>query len=315
MAESLPTSVSAFNHRRVRADSTTSFSFYQEDIDERLETGEVASVEDLDELPFEDDYEGEVGASEMGSSDLERQTPDDEYVLNRRSSTQSRRSGHSRTGRRDSGVSASSGHGGGNRTSQKVYMVNEDLYIAIAGFRTSTFGLALYILICLLTFGVGWLLFRWIPRWHVKLVGRPCALRDCQWVVIENSWNEMAILDVDSKPYGRVLSTVFGAPGKLTNYSLDDDPDPILQDLRMINYRYVRFFYHPLKDKFILCNGWKDPLWTDVQAVRSGIDSEEKSHRDAVFGGNLIDIEEKSTFRLLADEVSCHLGVFAVRPN
>ena len=304
MAESLPTSVSAFNHRRARADSTASFSFYQEDIDERLETGEVASSEDLDELPFEDDYEDDVGASEVGSSDLERQAPDDEYVLNRRSSTQSRRSGHSRVLRRDSGVSASSGHGG-NRTSQKVYMVNEDLYIAIAGFRTSTLGLAVYILICLLTFGVGWLLFRWIPRWHVKLVGRPSSLKDCQWVVIENSWNEMAILDVDSKPYGRVLSTVFGAPGKLTNYSLDEDHDPIIQDLRMINYRYVRFFYHPLKDKFILCNGWKDPLWTDVRAIRSGIDSEERSHRDAVFGGNLIDIEEKSTFRLLADEVRC----------
>lgn len=181
-------------------------------------------------------------------------------------------------------------------------MVNEDLYIAIAGFRTSTFGLALYILICLLTFGAGWLLFRWVPRWHVKLIGRPAPLRDCQWVVIENSWNEMAILNVDSKPYGRVLSTVFGTPGKLTSYS-DEDPDPILQDLRMINYRYVRFFYHPLKDKFIISSGWKDPMWTDVQTIRSGIDSEEKTHRDAVFGGNLIDIEEKSTFRLLADEV------------
>ncbi|KAK3951244.1 hypothetical protein QBC32DRAFT_239772 [Pseudoneurospora amorphoporcata] len=311
MAESLPTSVSAFNHRRARADSTTSFSFYQEGIDERFETGEMASSEDLDELPFEDDYEDDVGVSEMDSSDLERQAPDDEYVLNRRSSIQSRRSGHSRVLRRDSGVSASSGHGG-NRTSQKVYMVNEDLYIAIAGFRTSTLGLAVYILICLLTFGAGWLLFRWVPRWHVKLVGRPSSLRDCQWVVIENSWNEMAILDVDSKPYGRVLSTVFGTPAKLTSYSLDEDHDPILQDLRMINYRYVRFFYHPLKDKFILSSGWKDPLWTDVQTIRSGIDSEEKTYRDAVFGGNLIDIEEKSTFRLLADEVFHPFYVFQI---
>ena len=78
MAESLPTSVSAFNHRRARADSTTSFSFYQENINERFEAGEIASSEDLDELPFEDDYEDDVGASEIGSSDLERQVPDNE---------------------------------------------------------------------------------------------------------------------------------------------------------------------------------------------------------------------------------------------
>jgi len=87
---------------------------------------------------------------------------------------------------------------------------------------------------------------------------------------------------------------------------MDDDPDPILHDLRTLNYRYVRFYFHPLVDKFLLCNGWKDPLWSDVRAIRVGIDSEEKSHRDLVFGSNLIDIEQKSISRLLVDEVSAH---------
>jgi cation-transporting ATPase 13A3/4/5 len=31
MAESLPSSVSAFSHRRTRADSTTSFLYYEDD--------------------------------------------------------------------------------------------------------------------------------------------------------------------------------------------------------------------------------------------------------------------------------------------
>lgn len=113
----------------------------------------------------------------------------------------------------------------------------------------------------------------------------------------------MAILNVDSKPYGRPLSSVFGSPSKTAVYILDEDPDPILRDLRTLNYRYVRFYFHPLLDKFLLCNGWTDPSWTDVRAIRAGIDSEEKSHRDLVFGDNLIDIEEKSVFRLLVDEV------------
>lgn len=304
MAESLPTSVSGFHHLRRRADSTTSFSFYYEDQEQEDELAKghrrVGSHE-VDELPFDDEIE-----EEEDSTDLDRLTPDNDYVLHRRASTLSRGSVHSRLLRQDSAVSAGSSHGAG-RTSQKIHMTNEDLYIAIAGFRTSALGFAVYAFVCIVTFGLGWLLFRWIPKWYVKLTGRQVPLRDCQWVVLENQWNEMSILTVDSKPYGRVLSTVFGAPSKMTSYFGDEDPDPILRDLRTLDYRYVRFYFHPLKDKFQLCNGWKDPLWSDVRAIRAGIDQEEKSHRDVVFGNNLIDIEQKSIFRLLVDEVSGEL--------
>lgn len=303
MAESLPTSVSTFSRRRARADSTASFSFYQEqdDLEEPVEPLSLAdrlpSMGDLDELPFEDEFE-----EQEDSVDLERDAADNDYVLHRRTSTQSRVSARSRLLRRDSGVSAGSGYGA-DRYSQKVYMVNEDLYIAIAGFRTSSVGLAAYVVLCVATLGLAWLIFRWLPRWHVRLVGKRSPLRECQWVVIENQWNEMAILNVESRSYGRSLSTVFGAPGKLTSYLLDEDQDPVLPDLRMINYRYVRFYYHPAEDKFLLCNGWKDPLWTNVRDIRAGVDSEEKNHREVVFGNNLIDIEQKSLFRLLVDEV------------
>lgn len=119
----------------------------------------------------------------------------------------------------------------------------------------------------------------------------------------------MAILNVTSKPYGRPISTVFGSPDKVTSYLFDEDQDPILRDLRTLDYRYVRFYFHPVRDKFLLCNGWKDPSWTDIQAIRGGIDSEAKNHREIVFGSNLIDIEQKSMFRLLVDEV-CSVGSF-----
>jgi len=184
MAESLPTSVSTF-HRRARADSTTSFSFYQEEIEDDEQQqffGSGRDIDDLDELPFEDDLE-----DEESSADLERQATDNDYVLHRRASTQSRGgSVHSRLLRRESATSAGSGYGG-IRSSQKIYMENEDLYVAIAAFRTSTMGLIAYIAICITTLGLGWLVFRWIPRWHVNLVGKPSSLRDCQWVVIEVS--------------------------------------------------------------------------------------------------------------------------------
>jgi cation-transporting ATPase 13A3/4/5 len=314
VAESLPTSVSAFSHRRTRADSTTSFSFYQDE-DEPEEPGEAfvssdgrPSIDDLDELPFEDDFEELDDSADM---DMELNNTYGDHAFLRRTSTQSRASVHSRLLRRDSGVSVGSGYTA-NRHNQKVYMENEDLYIAIAGFRTSRIGSAVYWLLCLLTCGLAWLLFRWLPRWHVKLIGKTAPLRDCQWVVVENQWNEMAILDVNSRPYGRSLSTVFGSPGKMAAYAMGEEHDPIIRELRMIDYRYVRLFFHPMRDKFLLCAGWKDPLWSNVREIRAGIDSEEKTHRDVVFADNLIDIEQKSWFKLLVDEVFHPFYVFQI---
>lgn len=326
MAESLPTSISAFHRRKSRADSTTSFAFYPdspEDLDRDAllaEDGRLTS-EDLDEVPFavdigEEDEEEAVGILLPNGAEVESETPsqDDDLSLHRHSSDQSQHSVHSHLLRRDSNMTETSSYGGG-RFSQKIYMPNEDLTIVIAGFRTSLAGLVVYSFLCVATGGLGWLLFRWLPRWHVWLTGKKAPLREASWVVIENQWNEMAILHVDQKPYGRALSTIFGHPSKKLSsnaFYLDMDDDPIVQELRVINYRYVRLFFHPLVDKFRISNGWKDPLWTDIGAVREGIDSEEKSHRESVFGSNLIDIEQKSIFRLLVDEVFHPFYVFQI---
>jgi cation-transporting ATPase 13A2 len=83
----------------------------------------------------------------------------------------------------------------------------------------------------------------------------------------------------------------------------DEDDDPVLSELRILDYRYMRFFYHPVKDRFMLCNSWKDPTWTDVKAMRAGIDGDEKENRELVFGKNLIDIKQKTIPQLLVDEV------------
>lgn len=109
--------------------------------------------------------------------------------------------------------------------------------------------------------------------------------------------------DVDSKEYGRSLSTVFGASEKRYILSYDEDDDPVLDDLRILDYRYMRFSYNPLQDKFLLTNSWKDPTWTNVKSIRAGIDGEEKENRELVFGKNLIDIKQKTIPQLLVDEV------------
>lgn len=173
MGESIPTSNSSFLHRRGRADSTASFTFYDE---EPLQPSDDSAIlDDESELNFEDEEQVEEEV-DLEAGELS--------TMRRTSSGHSRASVHDRLLRLDSN---GSNFGRGHRTSQKIYIVTEDLTIVVAGFKTSTLGFAVYSTICVLTFGLGYLLFRWLPRWQVRIIGTPCSLRNCSWVVIEVS--------------------------------------------------------------------------------------------------------------------------------
>lgn len=314
VAESLPSSVSAFSHRRARAASITSFTYYEEEPEalspshEQLNPYLGTSTSDgYARRSFSE--VGDGGDFDFSAFDDEDQTEDDydvthnDYMLRRRSSSHSHISARAALLRRDSAATAASSRHPAGRNSQKVYMTNENLTVAIAGFRTGPVGYTAYILLCILSSGLAFLLFRWLPRCYVSLVGQPWPLKDCDWVVVENQWGELAIISVKTQPYGRPVSTVFGQPEKMFSYGLDDENDPLMDNLRMLDYRYVRLCFHPFKDKFVLSSGWKGPEWTDVRLVRCGLDSEEKSMREMVFGSNLIDIEAKSSGQILVDEV------------
>jgi len=178
MGESVPTSVSSFAHRRGRADSTTSFAFYQEDDDEPIQASDESAIVDEEEYDFQDQFEDD------GSVDLEA---GEHAPLRRTSTSQSREpSVHDRLLRSDSAKTDVSVFGK-NRNSQKIYVVTEDLTIVVAGFQTSAIGNAFYITLCVFTFGLAYLLLRWFPKWQVQLTGSPCPLRKCSWVVVEVS--------------------------------------------------------------------------------------------------------------------------------
>ena len=248
----------------------------------------------------------EIGDLEFGveddSVDNEYSVTPGDYMLRRCSSTISKSSVHARLLRRDSMATVTSAPLNG-RSSQKIYMANEDLTIVVAGFRTSAIGFLLYISLCLLSAGLAYLLFRWLPRWYITIVGRSCPLKDCQWAVVENQWSELVIIQVKIQEYGRPVSSVFGVPEKPYLYGLDDENDPLVDHLRSLDYRYIRLYFHPTKDKFVMSSGWKDPEWTDARIVRAGLSSDEKFAREVVFGSNLIDIEQKTVAQLMVEEV------------
>lgn len=106
------------------------------------------------------------------------------------------------------------------------------------------------------------------------------------------------------RQYGQSLSSIFGLPStRNSSYGGYDDYDPTVGHIRYIDYRYIRFIYHPLLKKFMLNNHWKDPAWTSMRALRTGIDGDSKAHKNLVFGDNVIDIDEKTIPQLLVDEV------------
>ncbi|KAI4196512.1 MAG: hypothetical protein LQ348_002295 [Seirophora lacunosa] len=127
-----------------------------------------------------------------------------------------------------------------------------------------------------------------------------------------NQWGEFELHDLIREQYGHSVSTVFGSAEKSRYTAVDEDDDPTMSDLRFLDYRYIRFCFHPLQDKFMLCGDWNDASWTDVRYMRSGLDSDERSRREQVFGKNQIDIKQKTVPQLLFDEAFHPFYVFQI---
>lgn len=309
----MPTSVTSFAYQRPRQrqGSISSFTYFQDE-HEPPEYSDEEAVEDVSDdedvlMANGHDRDLEAGATSPArrkSSGLARTTSEQPLLQ-----------------RRDSRRSDTQELEEGGNFSQKFYIENEDLTMVVAGFSTSLIGFIGYIAICCMTGGIGYLVFRWLPRWRIRLIGVPTTLKECTWVVVEvsfehnrkwwkspaknkqNQWGEFTVHDVTVEEYGQPMSSVFNKPSKeqMNGHRWDNDQD--LKSLRFIDYRYLRFIYHPEMDKFALNNDWWDSQWSDLKAMKQGLDSEERDPRGQVFGRNMIEIKQKSIPELLVDEV------------
>jgi cation-transporting ATPase 13A2 len=215
ISESVPSSSIGFLHRRESiAESTAEFTYYDEEEHEGSDTWVEEGDDEndyLEEAVTDAEYGEHANGNANGQEEYETQHENGfadqdtdveaQSQSPRRPSKRRKSSGYSRTSRTsqesgrsskspllkrsDSQGSNTSGRGSRDRNSQKIYIQSEDLTIVIAGFQNSLVGTAIYLTICILTGGIGYLLFRWLPRWRVKVMGTPCALRDCTWVVVE----------------------------------------------------------------------------------------------------------------------------------
>ncbi|KAL2809495.1 hypothetical protein BJX63DRAFT_423820 [Aspergillus granulosus] len=288
ISESIPSSIASFTRRRVRRDSTTSFARNRED-------------EDTFDWRHGDSVDLENGVDDLSIADFDDTNDSTKFSYRSRPSFQQRSSVEDPLlPRRSLSVgSADREWKSGGKARQEINITSEDVTIVVTGFTTTTLGVVLYYLLCALTLGFAFLLFRWFPRWRIRLLGRVSPLNVCNWVVVEDQWKQFSICEILSQSYNRPLSTIFADSYR---YQYDEDSDPTVEYLRYFDYRYLRFFYHPLEDKFLLITGWKDPSWVNAKSMRAGLDAEDRDSREQIFGLNAINIQQKPLFQLLVDE-------------
>ena len=174
MSESVPSSNIGFAHSRSRADSVTSFTYFQEDEQSPEWSDDEAvieqSIEELDnDKPTNHSVETlSLPPKRRRRSSTLRNSVEDPLLYQHDSA------------RTNASISHLSG-----RFSQKIYIVDEDLTIVISGFATSLSARILYAVLCVLSLGLIYLLLYWLPRWKVYMAGTPKSLGECTWVVIE----------------------------------------------------------------------------------------------------------------------------------
>ncbi|KAK9469609.1 hypothetical protein V1512DRAFT_269183 [Lipomyces arxii] len=186
---------------------------------------------------------------------------------------------------------------------QTVYLQEEDLILALAGFKNSAIRQFLFTVLCICTGGIAYLILRWLPRYRVFFMGYKTPLSQSDWVVLENQWSELSFHSITKKEYNYPMSSVFKLE-KDPNKPLSElEYDPLIPVLHYFDYRYMRLILHPGEGKFALNNDWRDTAWNDLHYIRNGLQSDTIEERALVFGENSIDIEDKTIVQLLVEEV------------
>lgn len=198
---------------------------------------------------------------------------------------------------------------------QRYYLAEEDLVIGIAGFKTRLAKQWLFYTICFATLGLGYLVFRWLPKYRVALLGDRTPLGQADWVVIENEFGELSIIDVATQRLNERLLSFLVQPGDGEKRDEDEDSetnDPNVPYIHYFTYRYIKFFYNPIEDIFKTNSNWYDTNWLNLKRTGDGISQTLHEQRTQIFGENNIDIEEKSIGQLLMDEVLHPFYMFQV---
>ena len=208
---------------------------------------------------------------------------------------------------------------------QRFYIAEEDLVIGIAGYRTSKIKNLMYNFLCLISFGMFYLVMKWLPHYKIKISGTKVPLGKAEWVVIESELGDFSIVDVRREWYNRLMSTILPIDREMNsnmstdelnnnnlNYHHASESNPNIPILISFEYRYIKFIYSPIEDIFKTNNNWTDFDWLDLEHVHKGLSKAIQEDRILAFGKNQINLKVKTTMQILFDETLHPFYVFQI---
>ncbi|EPX71920.1 P-type ATPase P5 type [Schizosaccharomyces octosporus yFS286] len=300
LGTSIPSSISSFHHKTQRGSSDASVSQFSMDylqseynLSRYNDTESIAAASSVDYPNIYRDNGSAVYSDEEEITEMMLEEHNFHPILRRESPGEA------------AGISE-------DGCCQILYLVEEDLEVGIAGYRTNKLRARIYNLICILTFGLVYLIMRWLPRHYIRFIGKREPLATAEWLSIETQYGEISKSDIQVQPYENSLSTIFGASIRVAT-SEGTDNDPFVENFRYVNYRYMKLIFHPILERFLIQQDWKDPRWIrDTNVVKEGLERDAINDRTKIFGQNIIDLETKGVIQLLVDEVLHPFYIFQV---
>lgn len=96
-----------------------------------------------------------------------------------------------------------------SQSRQQIYLVEEDSLIRLTGYQLVKFRHLLFLVASVCTFGIIYLLARWLPRLRLKWICRECDFAEAEFVTVTTEWGDLFEAKMCSIPFARPLTTVF----------------------------------------------------------------------------------------------------------
>lgn len=201
---------------------------------------------------------------------------------------------------------------------QTIYIADEDTTIRFVGYETIIWRQWLWRALCILSCGILGLLGHWFPRLWLRWVAQEKAFKDSKhgFVVVETIHHDITLFPIKTVEYPYPLATVFTTTntdlGSRIKTNGNGVASGVLKTLSIVEYRYSKFALDIRTGLWAAIRLWRDDSWTQITAVKDGLDPSTRTQRLSLFGSNEIDIKSKSTIALLIDEVIHPFYVFQI---
>lgn len=205
---------------------------------------------------------------------------------------------------------------------QTIHIADEDSTVRFIGYEAVPWRAWCWNLGCVFTAGLLALFGHWFPNLWLRWVAKEKAFINSKhgFVVVESAYRAIMLLPIRVLDYAFSITTVFpstlpvvsGMPFLKPSADDYDEATGTLKQLFILDYRYTRFAVDPRTGLFSLIRDWRDPDAITVPVVSSGITEKTQRQRQILFGKNEIEIEAKSTWSLLVEEVVHPFYVFQI---